>query len=373
MPFALALIASAFLHIAVLVSPAWELPTLSPEEPTPRLDAVLMPAAPNNPSVAIRPHVTAPPAASSAPKPHHANPHPRVLAEPPVADTTEANPLPETAAVAVPPARPEGLSPSLESTLGVPTFEEPAPVESAPVEPPAIEPPPASPIASPTATPPSAIPFSLPEKGRMRFIVTRGEKGLIIGQSVNTWTHDGIHYTFTNITETTGLAALFKPARVIQESQGEITATGLRPVFFSNDNERKGQKDTANFDWDQHLITYADHTEPIVDGTQDMLSMYYQLALQVATDQPMKAIDLFIATGRKLERYHFEVIGEETLTYQGREQVTQHLRTKNGEDTIDLWIAKAVHGLPLKIRFTDHKGGIFDQIADDANTENTHE
>lgn len=351
MPFALALIASAFLHIAALTSPAWELPTLNPEEPASRLDAVLMPAVPNTPSVAIRPHVAALPAATSAPKPHHANPHPRVLAVPPAADATEANPLSEIAAVAVPPA---------------PTSEEPAPVE-----PPASEPAPTSPTASPPATPPSAIPFSLPEKGRMRFIVTRGENGLIIGQSINTWTHDGIHYTFTNITETTGLAALFRPARIVQESQGEITAAGLRPLSFSN--ERKNKKDTANFDWVEHLITYADRTEPVADGTQDMLSMYYQLALQVATDQPMKAIDLFIATGRKLERYHFELIGEETLAYQGREHVTQHLRTKNGEDTIDLWIAKTVHGLPLKIRFTDHKGGIFDQIADDANTENTHE
>lgn len=341
MPFALALVASAFLHVAALLSPAWELPTLNPEEPAPRLDAVLMPTAPNNPSATIRPHAAASPATAPAPKPHRANPHPRVLAVPPAAGATEPNLSSETTAIAVSPA---------------PTFEEPAAVE-----PPAIE-------SAPTPPP---IPFTLPKKGRMRFIVTRGENGLIIGQSINTWTHDGNHYTFTNITETTGLAALFKPARIVQESQGEITAAGLRPLSFSN--ERKDKKDTAHFDWAGHLITYADRTEPVADGTQDMLSMYYQLALQAAMDQPMTSIDLFIATGRKLERYHFELIGEETLTYQGSAHATQHLRTKNGEDTIDLWIAKTAHGLPLKIRFTDRKGGIFDQLADDASTENTHE
>lgn len=341
MPFALALVASAFLHVAALLSPAWELPTLNPEEPPPKLDAVLVPTAPNNPSATIRPHAAASPTTALAPKPHRANPHPRVRAIPPVADTAEPNLSTETAANAVSPA---------------PTFDEPAAVE-----PPAIESAPASP----------AVPITLPKKGRMRFIVTRGENGLIIGQSINTWTHDGSHYTFTNITETTGLAALFKPARIVQESQGEITAAGLRPLSFSN--ERKDKKDTAYFDWAGHLITYAGRTEPVADGTQDMLSMYYQLALQAVMDQPMTSIDLFIATGRKLERYHFELIGEETLTYQGSAHATQHLRTKNGEDTIDLWIAKTAHGLPLKIRFTDRKGGIFDQLADDASTENTHE
>lgn len=345
MPFALALVASAFLHIAALLSPAWELPTLSPEDPAPRLDAVLMPAAPNNPSATLRPHVAAPSAVARAPKLHRAGPHPRVPAVPPEAGTTEPDLSTETVA-AVSPA---------------PTFDEPASVE-----PPTIESAPMPPAVSPPA-----VPFSLPKKGRMRFIVTRGENGLIIGQSINTWAHDGIHYTFTNITETTGLAALFKPARIVQESQGEITTAGLRPLSFSN--ERKNKKDIARFDWTGHLITYADRTEPVEDGTQDMLSMYYQLALQVAMDQPMTAIDLFIATGRKLERYHFELIGEETLTYQGRTHATQHLRTKNGEDIIDLWISKTVHGLPLKIRFTDRKGGIFDQLADDASTEKTHE
>ncbi len=351
MPFALALVASAFLHIAALLSPAWELPTLNPEEPAPRLDAVLIPATPNNPSATIRPHVVASPATTPAPKPHRANPHPRVLAVPPVAGTTESNLSTETTAIAVPPA---------------PTFDEPVAVE-----PPAIESTPAPPAISSLNASPPAVPFTLPKKGRMRFIVTRGENGLIIGQSINTWAHDGIHYTFTNITETTGLAALFKPARIVQESQGEITAAGLRPLSFSN--ERKDKKDTAHFDWAGHLITYADRTEPVADGTQDMLSMYYQLALQAAMDHPMTSIDLFIATGRKLERYHFELIGEETLAYRGHAHATQHLRTKNGEDTIDLWIAKTAHGLPLKIRFTDRKGGIFDQLADDTSTENTHE
>ena len=83
-----------------------------------------MPAAPNNPGVTLRPHVAASPAIAHAPKPQRTSPRPRVATAPPEAATTEPNLSTEPVA-AVSPARPEGLSPSLESTLGVPTFDEP--------------------------------------------------------------------------------------------------------------------------------------------------------------------------------------------------------------------------------------------------------
>ncbi|MBT9462238.1 MAG: DUF3108 domain-containing protein [Rugosibacter sp.] len=205
--------------------------------------------------------------------------------------------------------------------------------------------------------------FNLPPQGRIRFNVTRGERGFIVGQSINTWQHDGIHYHFKAVTETTGLAALFKTAQAIQESQGDITPTGLQPNNFSS--QRKGKKEIATLDWTNHQITFAEQTVPVTDGTQDMLSLYYQLSLMVASNQSMDAIELMIATGRKLERYRFELIGTDNLTVLGAEHQAQHLRTKTRNDTIDLWIAKTVPGLPLKIRFIDNKGEVFEQVIDE--------
>ncbi|MBT9462239.1 MAG: hypothetical protein IV084_11360, partial [Rugosibacter sp.] len=46
MPFAIALIASAFVHVATLISPGWDLPSISPEEPHEYINAVLKPAEP---------------------------------------------------------------------------------------------------------------------------------------------------------------------------------------------------------------------------------------------------------------------------------------------------------------------------------------
>lgn len=339
MTFALALVASALIHLAALMNPAWELPDLDSADTAPPLDAVIAPPPAPRPRVA---------AAYASPHPRHA-PRPRAATpaaapEPPpatVAAATEPNPATEEAAV-----------------LPAPTFEPLAPAAPA--------------AAAPAA---AAVPIALPNKGRMRFVITRGENGLIVGQSVNTWEHDSINYTLKSVTETTGLAAIFKPARVVQESHGEVTSAGLRPLEFRN--ERKGGTDAAQFDWTSHVVSYAGRADPLTEGTQDMLSMYYQLVLLVAQANPASApelpLELSIATGRKLERYRFELVGEESLIYQGTAYRTLHLQTQSGGDIIELWVAHGMPGMPLKIRFTDRKGEIFDQLAEDISSGSPHE
>jgi hypothetical protein len=212
---------------------------------------------------------------------------------------------------------------------------------------------------------PGLVATALPRKGRVRYAMSRGEKGFVFGQSVHSWSHDGQSYTLQSVSETTGIAAVIKPARVVQVSRGRLVATGLQPQEFRH--ERVAGLDTAKFDWPRRLLAYEGREEPLPADTQDMLSMYYQLVLLM----PAKTLEMPIATGRKLERYRFEVLGEEVLALKPGEQRTIHLLTKSGSDTIELWIAPAVRGLPVKIRFIDNKGEIFDQLADEIELKDT--
>ena len=45
------------------------------------------------------------------------------------------------------------------------------------------------------------------------------------------------------------------------------------------------------------------------------------------------------------------------------------LKMQSGNDSIEVWLAVGIgadsRGLPLKIRFTDRKGEIFDQLAEE--------
>lgn len=367
MPFAIALIASAVIHVAALISPGWDLPSISQEEPREYINAVLKPA---EPSISATAQATAPSAEgqsmqNTSPKPpRKKTPSHRTRHRAPV-KTPDATAmlLPSdspSAEISVEKSAEISAETSVETSAETPNPEN----TSTDVEDSAASPAPTfSKTTDQLASTAPPLTFNLPPQGRIRFNVTRGERGFIVGQSINTWQHDGIHYHFKAVTETTGLAALFKTAQAIQESQGDITPTGLQPNNFSS--QRKGKKEIATLDWTNHQITFAEQTVPVTDGTQDMLSLYYQLSLMVASNQSMDAIELMIATGRKLERYRFELIGTDNLAVLGAEHQAQHLRTKTRNDTIDLWIAKTVPGLPLKIRFMDSKGEVFEQVIDE--------
>ncbi len=198
----------------------------------------------------------------------------------------------------------------------------------------------------------------------MRYAISRGNGGFMIGQSIYTWEHDGLTYKMQSITETTGLVALFKKVRVVQSSEGDIAADGLRPHEFRH--ERATGIDTASFDWTRRVVTYAGREDPINDDTQDMLSMYCQLVQLVP--EGGSSLEMLIATGRKLEKYRFELIGEDVVSLADQQHRAIHLKTRSGNDTIEVWIAPDIHGLPIKIRFIDRNGEIFDQQAQEIET-----
>jgi hypothetical protein len=321
MPLLIALAASMALHVAALLGPGWNLPGTNEPEPPATIDAVLARPAPR-------------PEAAPAPKP----------APKPAASAPTERPRPQPALAA---AAPDAVPVSA-----------PAPANAPPVSGAAGD----KTVAEPAA--PLPVRIALPARGRVRYIITRGEGGFVVGQSVHTWEQDGFGYKLLNVTETTGLAAIFKPARVVMSSRGEVTAEGLKPLEFRH--ERVGGLDTATFDWPRRVVAYAGREDPVAAGAQDMLSMYYQAVLLAPRNG---AVDMPIATGRKLESFRIEVLGEEVVALPGGERRAMHLKTRSGNDSIELWLAVGrdaeARGLPLKIRFTDRKGEIFDQLADD--------
>lgn len=325
MPIAIALLASALIHAAALLGSGWALPGVNEADAPPAIEAVLVRPVPRQEAL---------PAAKPAPRPAAERPRPQVMAAAPV-----SAPVHVPAAVTAAPAA------AVETPL------------------PAVPP---EPVAVPVVAAPVPVRSALPGKGRLRYLITRGEGGFVIGQSVHTWQHDGLSYQLQSVTETTGLAALFKPARVVQTSRGEVTAEGLRPHEFRH--ERVGGLDTASFDWARGIVAYAGREDSVASGAQDMLSMYYQLVLLAPAGG---GLEMPIATGRKLESYRFEGLGEETVALPAGERRAFHLKTRSGSDSIELWIAADMRGLPLKIRFTDRKGEIFDQLAQEIDIQET--
>jgi len=202
---------------------------------------------------------------------------------------------------------------------------------------------------------------ALPPRGRIRFAVFKGEQGLEVGQSIHEWQVTDGTYQLTGITETTGLAAFFKPVRIAYESRGRLLAGGLSPETFVSRKNGNETGDRAEFDWPGSSIALGKEgrRQSLPAGAQDFISFYYQFGLLPALGN---SVELPVATGRKLEALRFVRVGEENLALAFGTVPTLHYRAA-GETTTEVWLATERRLLPVKIRHIDKKGEVFDQVA----------
>jgi hypothetical protein len=270
------------------------------------------------------------------------------------------------------PAPPEAPKPRRRRTVDAPSVPRPDEPVPEPIPAPAAAPEAAATAPAPAAAPPpeaAAVQAEIawPRQGRIRFEVTRGEgeQTTLVGESIHTWRHDGETYSVRTQTETIGLAALFRPARVVQLSEGRLGAAGIVPAEFRVERRDKAAE-RARFDWENMKVTLYSgdrirREAALAAGAQDMLSQIYQMGLSGGAGR----VELLIATGKNVGRHAYEPAGEEPLATRFGELRTWHLKTPGqpGEQAMELWLARDYRNLPVRIRFIDRKGEVFDQHA----------
>lgn len=220
---------------------------------------------------------------------------------------------------------------------------------------------PESPSTAAAKVPEPAKPL-LPAKGRMRFAIFYGTQGFQIGRAEHRWefTEDG-HYRLTGMTETSGLVALIKPLVFENESSGRLVAGGLQPETYRTRKNGKDANENADFDWStaEVRLSRSGAVQPVSPGAQDILSLNYQLAY---LRQPEGGATVGVVTGKKYDRFALDALGEEEIDIPAGHFRTLHLRAM-GDTVTEIWIALDHHRLPVKIRYTDKKGDIFEQVA----------
>lgn len=315
-PLLVALAISFVLHLLVISGPAWNLPTLDellqPDEGTP-LEA-------------------------------HLEPHPGPVAVKPVR-RKQKPPAPAKKIV----SRDGTPDVASAATSGPATDVVPEPVaEEAVVEP------------VPDLL---AVKMILPRFVRIEYRVTMGESGFWIGSAVQELRHDETSYSLRSSAGTVGLVRLFRPADMLNVSEGDIVAGGLRPRRFRIERSN-GKNDSATLDWETGVVQLASGRQyPLEPGTQDMLSMFAQLAL-LGTDGDV--VSLPVATGKRVEHYDFTVLGEEKINTPGDERLALHLRNRrpDSKEATDVWLGLGEARLPVKIRHINRQGDIFEQIVE---------
>lgn len=315
--FLVALALSVMLHLGVAVSPGWHLPDFS------------------EPEVELIEARLAPPPAPKTPPPQ-------------LVPQTQVAPTPKPAAKPAPRPRSEAISaaPAVTAATGGPAT-------------PTL---PAQPVVAPSQpSAPLAVETAWPKKGKIRFGVSRASDAMVLGRTVHEWSHDGRGYTLRDTTESTGMVALFKPVKLVQESRGEVTPQGLKPLEWRA--EKNGVAgDWVNFDWAAGKLTMGGGRDGTTEaGMQDMLSLLHQLGLLAGDDRTVP-----LASGKKIERLVFQRVGEENLPLAGGDKPTLHLKaTDSGGEVTEVWLSQDARHLPLKIRRINRKGEIFDQTMEE--------
>ena len=202
----------------------------------------------------------------------------------------------------------------------------------------------------------------LPTTGTIRFAIYKVPLGLQVGRAEHRWefSEDG-RYRLTGTTETSGLVSLFKPIRLETESVGRMVVGGLQPETYRTLRNGKDANENADFDWSTAEVRLArdGSVRPIAPGTQDLLSLNYQLAYM---GHLAEGSVIGVVTGKKYERYTLDSLGEEEIETPAGRFRTLHLRAMT-DNTTEVWIALDRERLPVRIRFTDKKGESFEQVA----------
>jgi hypothetical protein len=323
--FRLALVVSLALHLLALFGPPAAWFHLNPE-PAPVLLATLNPGA--------RKAAPAPPAkpkAAPKPKVHHKTAgrvRPKPLA-PVVVDATPET-APNTAAATSNPAD-DASAKAVEKTAEKPAVDVP------------------------------------PLRGFTRFKVCKGTQGFEIGRSEHKFDIGRGRYQIRTVTETTGLAALVVSAKLVQESSGSLDANGLVPERFRTWLNGQPGSDQADFDWAAGKLRLGKEVDSgeggqtLLPGSQDLASFIFQLGYLGGQSSGK---ELSVTTGKHYERNRLNAVGEEMLETPLGTLETLHLRAKS-RNTYDIWLAVDRQWLPVKVRFTDDKGEIFEQILTD--------
>lgn len=196
----------------------------------------------------------------------------------------------------------------------------------------------------------------LPQSIDLRYRVKLSEVGFTLGYSrYSGHIRDG-RYALNSVTEATGAAALLMSGKIVQRSEGRITAQGLQPETFVNEKGKR-KLPPVHFDWSRKRVQLRAGWADLPAQTQDLTSFPFHLAMRVREGD--KEWLMPVTNGKHLHHYRVRVVGRETLTLGGERLETLRLEcSRSDAGQLDVWLAQAQPWLPVQIRTQDEDGKV---------------
>ncbi len=292
------------------------------------------------------------PAAPPAAPPRPAQPTLRRLASSPAA----AGPSPAaSAAQALPAAAQVSALPALPDLQALAPLESLETLQPAPAE----EPP--APAAEPerAASAPSAPAFEWPPSTRLSYRLTGWYLGPVEGQAQVEWLRDGRRYQVHLQVSVGPSFAPLVSRRIV--SEGEVTPEGLSPRRYDEETRialRAPRRLSIHLDPD--AVRLPNGTQlPRPPGVQDSASQFVQMTWLFTTHpqwlEPGRTVEFALALPRRVETWHYDVVGREPLWMPTGQQVdTVHVRPRReagrgGDLVAEMWVAPTLQYLPVRI------------------------
>jgi hypothetical protein len=202
-------------------------------------------------------------------------------------------------------------------------------------------------------------PFDWPSSTRVSYALTGNVRGEVTGEAQVQWIRAGTRYQVH-------LDLLVGPnfAPVItrrMSSDGELTAAGLAPRRYDEDTKvafRDRRRVTMHFEPEAIVLANGDRHERWA-GVQDTASQFVQLTYLFTTHPELLrvggTIEVPLALPRKVDRWIYDVLGEEVLHTPFGPLPTFHLKPrravqKSGDLVAEIWFAPQLRYLPVRIR-----------------------
>lgn len=187
--------------------------------------------------------------------------------------------------------------------------------------------------------------------------------GQYVGNVTDRFKRDGNNYRLTSIAKPDEKLALLLPVLTLT-SEGVIQSGSFVPHRYRQVRSNAPEKTAmSEFNWPgrqliHHYKGKTAQTE-LPKGTQDALTQLY--AFTLAGKVPPQ-LEFAVSNGRKLINYRYEKLpGGRISTPLGAFEVIEYRRiAQPDENAISVWIAPALHHLPLRIRVRE-ESGLFEQ------------
>ena len=232
----------------------------------------------------------------------------------------------------------------------------------------------ASAAAASAPTPPAASPaFEWPPSTRLSYRLSGNYRGEVSGSARVQWVRQGLRYqVHLDLLIGPSFAPLISRRMT---SDGELSAEGLAPRRYDEATRVMFQSPRiVTLLFEPERITLANgNTRATLPGVQDPASQFVQMTW-LFTMQPQRlrvgsTVTMPLALPRRVDRWVYDVLGDEVLQTPFGALPTVHLKPRLGERranelSAEIWFAPTLQYLPVRIRIAQDVDTFIDLLID---------